>query len=99
MKNSSFLNALGTLVYIAIVATLLQNAGSIFGKMANYIGPIAFLLLFTLSALVVGSLVLGRPLMMYLDGKKKEAVALLMQTIFWLAGFTVLALLLAYFLK
>ena len=92
MKKTSFFNALGILVYIVLVATMMQNGDRIFGKMDNFVSPIAFLLLFTLSACVVGGLVLGKPLMLYLDGKKKEAVGMFVQTGLWLAGFTVLAL-------
>jgi len=97
--KTGFLNALGSLIYIALVATLMQNGDKIFGQMSNIIGPIAFLLLFVLSAFVVGGLILGKPLMMYIDGKKKEAVALFLSTSGWMAGFTILALLIAFFLK
>lgn len=95
MKKTGLLNALGTLVYIIVVATLIQNGDRLFGDMDNFVGPIAFLLLFTLSAVVVGSLVLGKPIMLYLDGKKKEAVTLFMQTASWLAGFTILTIVIA----
>lgn len=91
MKLTSFLNALGMVVYIIVVATIMQNGDKIFGKADNFVTPIAALLLFTLSAVVVGSLVLGKPLTMYLDGKKKEAVRLFVQTAGWLAAFTVIA--------
>lgn len=99
MKKTSLLNALGTLVYIAIVASIMQNGDRIFGEMENYIGPIAFLLLFTLSAIVVGSLVLGKPILLYLDGKKKEAVQLFFQTAAWIASFTFMVLLIAFLIK
>jgi len=92
MKKTSFLNALGVLVYIVLVATMMQNGDKLFGKMDNFISPVAFLLLFTLSAFVVGGLVIAKPIMLYIDGKKKEAVRLFVQTSLWLAVFTVLAL-------
>ena len=88
----SLLNSIGTLVYIALVATLMSNAEQIFGKMNDVLGPVTFLLLFTLSALVVGILILGRPIMLYLDGKKKEAVQMLFGSMGWLATFTVIFL-------
>lgn len=99
MKKSAFVNALGTLAYIMVVATIMQNGDRLFGEMDNFLGPIAFLLLFVLSAIVVGSLVLGKPLTLYLDGKKKEAVQLFLSTATWLAGFTAIALLVALILK
>lgn len=92
MKKISFLNALGTAAYITIVATFMQNASKLLGEKDNFITPIIILLLFTLSAITVGGLVLGKPLMLYFDGKKNEAVSIFLQTAGWLAGFTVLAI-------
>lgn len=99
MQKTGFSNALGTVVYIVLVSTFMQNGERIFGKEDTIIIPIAILLLFVLSAIIVGYLVLGKPVMLYLDGKKKEAVSLLMMTAGWLAGFMVLALIIAYFIK
>lgn len=92
MKKISFFNALGTAVYITIVATIMQNGNKLFGEKDNFVTPIAVLLLLTLSAITVGGLILGKPLMLYIDGKKKDAVAMFLQTAIWLAGFTVIAL-------
>ena len=92
MNKTSFFNAFGTAAYIFVIATIMQNGDRLFGAKDNFFSPIAFLLLFTLSALTVGGLVLGKPLMAYLDGKKKEAVAMFIQTVGWLAAFTVVAL-------
>lgn len=77
MKNflkSSLANALGTAVYVSLVAWLMANANKIFGRMDDVVGPMAFLLLFVLSAAVTGALVLGRPIMLYWDGKKQQAL-------------------------
>jgi len=99
LNKNGFLNAVGTLIYIALVALLMQNGDKIFGEIENFLAPIAFLLLFTLSALTVGGLILGKPIMLYLDAKKKEAVALLISTALWLAGFTIAAILISLLLK
>jgi len=100
MVKTGFFNALGTLVYIVLVATLMQNGDKIFGEVENsFIGPVSLLLLFTLSAVVVGGLVLGKPLMMYLDGKKKEAVSLFLATCAWIAGFTIVMIAIAVLIK
>lgn len=87
------LNALGTTFYIVLVAIFLSHASQVFGSKAEdtVFIPVAMLLLFVLSASVTGSLILGRPILWYLDGKKKEAVSLLIATIGFLFGFTVLA--------
>ena len=44
----------------------------------------AFLLLFVCSAAITGSLVLGKPVMLYLDNKKPEAIKFFLKTIGWL---------------
>ena len=90
--KASFINSLLTLIYITIIATIIRNGNAIFGEMDNWLSPIAFLLMFTLSALVVGVLILGKPIMFYLDGKKQEAVSLLVYTIAWVGAFTLLAI-------
>lgn len=95
MKNLykwSFVHSLGILVYIVMVASLMTNGNKWFGEKDNFVSPIAFLLLFTLSAIVVSLLGLGKPIMLYLDGKKKEAVILVSLTAGWLFVFTIIAL-------
>ncbi len=102
MKNLykwSFVHAVGIVVYITIVATIMQNGEKLFGKEDNFITPIAFLLLFTLSASVVGLLGLGRPVSLYLDGKKKDAVTLLVLTMGWIGIFTIFALITSALVK
>jgi len=83
-----FFSALGIVVYAALVSLVMNNANELFGHANQYLSQIAFLALLSLSAAVVGGLVLGKPFQMYLDGKKKEAVSLFLQTIGWLAAFT-----------
>ena len=87
--SAGFYYALGAAAYVSLVAWLLANAEVIFGRMAGILAPITFLLLFVVSAAVTGSLVLGKPLMMYLDGEKKDAVKQLAVTIAWLFLFTI----------
>ena len=100
ISKTAFLHALGILLYISLVGTLMSHGDSLFGHEDNaFFTPIAVLALFTLSASVVGALVLGKPLQMYLDTKKKEAVALFMQTVGWLAGFTFVLLAILIFTK
>ena len=50
---------------------------------------VAFLLLFVLSAAITGSLVFGRPALMFLGGQKTEAVSFLLYTLAWLLAATV----------
>ncbi|MFH1749521.1 MAG: hypothetical protein ABH837_01320 [bacterium] len=86
----SIVHSFGVLIYIFLVALLMNYGEQIFGKMNNVWGPIAFLLLFVLSALIVGILVLGKPIILYLDEKKKEAVQLLLYTVLWIFVITLI---------
>lgn len=86
-------NALGTAFYIVLVALFLSNTPRIFAETPEktVFIPIAMLLLLVCSASITGSLVLGRPILWYIDGKKKEAVSLLMATIGFLFLLTIIA--------
>ena len=93
----SFIHAAGTFMYICGVALIFFNAQKIFGETKSFLIPVMMLTLFVLSASITGLLVLGRPMWLYLDGHKKEAVTFLFATLGWLAVFlltTVAALLL-----
>ncbi|MBI4709088.1 MAG: hypothetical protein HY764_02725 [Candidatus Portnoybacteria bacterium] len=98
MKNSKLalwgaINSLGAFVYILIVAWIMFNGEKIFGKMNNFLGPVALLLLFVLSATIVGALVLGRPVFLYLGGSKSDAVKLLSYTVGYLLILTIIVFL------
>jgi hypothetical protein len=99
MKNPilkfAALNALGTALYIALVSSFIFYAGDIFedAPKETVLIPIAMLLLLVLSASITSLLVLGRPILWYLDGEKKEAVSLLIATL----GFLFLITLVAFF--
>ncbi len=89
MKNSklailALYNSLGIVVYVAIVVFLIQNGGKIFGQMNDLLGPIAFLLLFVSSAAITGALALGRPILLFLENRKVEAIKMFLYTIGWL---------------
>lgn len=81
---TSFLNAFGVLIYTSAVAWILFNGPRLFGKVASFWVPLALLLLFVLSATVVGLLVLGRPGYLYFNGAKREGITLLLDTVAWL---------------
>lgn len=89
------LNALGTALYVAAVAIFMSHTSEIFNGVEEKTAliPFAMLLLFVLSATVTGSLVIGRPVLWYLDGKKKEAVRLFIATVGFLFFFTLVAFL------
>lgn len=86
MKNSTLVrwgitHAFCVLVYIFLLSAFFNNASNWFGKAdKDIITPVAALMLFVFSALVTGGLVLGKPIMLYIDGQKKEGVKLLFFT-------------------
>ena len=75
------LNALATTAYVAAVVSFISYAPKTIDQKDTVLLPIVMLLLFILSAAITGSLVIGRPILWYMDGKKKEAVTLLIATI------------------
>lgn len=93
----SFYNSLGTAVYIAVVALFIFNVQKFFGnKPDTFMAPLAMLLLFVLSAAVISSLILGKPVLLYLEGEKQVGIKLFFYSIVWLLGFTILAFLAVY---
>lgn len=78
-------HALGVFIYVLLVVTLMTNLERIFGSIpARFWGPVAMLLLFVVSAAVVGLLIFGKPVMMYLNGSKPDAIKMLLSTLGWL---------------
>jgi len=86
MKNSTLAKwgatqALGVSIYVFLLSAFINKATDWFGKVdQKIITPAAALMLFVFSALVTGGLVLGKSIMLYLDGQKKEGVKLLFFT-------------------
>lgn len=85
LRSLAFLHAVGVVIYTSLVAVFMQNGEVIFGSAKTLLVPVVILLLFVLSAAVAGALVLGRPIMLYFDGQKKEAVKMFIWTVGWLA--------------
>ncbi len=85
LMRVAFLHSIGIIAYIAFVSFFMFFGEEFFGKEDTYLMPVVFLTLFTLSAAVVGSLMFGKPVMLYIDGKKREAVQLAGATIGFLA--------------
>jgi len=83
-KMCAFMHSLGVVTYIFLVATFMRNAERIFGKEDTVIAVMTVLTLFVLSATIVGGLIFCKPVMMYLDGDKKDALKMLLHTIAWL---------------
>jgi hypothetical protein len=95
----TFRNTTGAALYIFIVSQIMQNGEKLFGKTDTMFTPFAVLLLFTLSAAVVSSLVFGLSVILFLDNKKKESIQAGIYSISWLGVYTVLGLITLFLLK
>ena len=89
MKHISrgLLDAAGTAAYVAAVAWFGTHAQNFLGKPNGILAPMFMLLLFVISALITGLLVLGKPVMLYANGSKREALSLVLATLGWLIVF------------
>ena len=92
----AFLNALGTALYVVLVASFMFSLERIFADTpdnANIMAPVAMLMLLVFSVALVGSLIFGRAVIWYSDGKKKEAVYLVVWTLGILFVITIIVIL------
>ncbi len=88
----AFLHAVATVVYVALVALIITNSNTLFGKTPSILTAMAFLLVFVVSAAITGSLVLGRPALWYFNGNKNEAIKLALYTIAFICLTTLIVL-------
>lgn len=94
MTKNPFYNAGLGVIYISLVVLGINFGGRFATEEAaqNLLLPIGMLSLFVLSASIMGYLFLSQPIMMFLDGKRKEAINLFLQTVAVFAGITILIL-------
>lgn len=91
--NNPKLHSLGhavlVLAYVSLVAFVMSHGNQFFGMHDTAWTPVGVLMMFVLSAAITSTLVLGRPVLMYLDGKKKDALQFFGYTVGWLFVLTV----------
>jgi len=80
----ALIHALAVFLYTLLVSWVMMNGDTWFGQMDGMVGPSLMLLLLIISATITGFLVLGRPIMLYLDKQKKDAIKFLGCTVGWL---------------
>ena len=98
MTKNPIINAVSASVYIALIVTLMNFISKTLGsKPDSAFAPIVFLSVLTLSVSIMAYLFFYQPLLLVLDGKKKQAIHLFIQTIgaFGAITITVVALLLS----
>ena len=96
MTKSPFINAATATLYIAAIVSFMFYGLARSHPDNSVFTPIAFISLFTLSAAVMGYLFLYQPLMLFLDGHKKNAVDLFLQTVAVFAGITAVVFVLLF---
>lgn len=89
--STAFLHAVAAAAYIALVVSLVTNGKVLFGSDKPPLTGIAMLMLFVLSVAVMASLAFLRPVLWYLDGKKKEALQFFAWTFVFFAILTIIA--------
>jgi len=88
----SVINAVLASAYVAMISQVIRNGEALFGEMKDAYGPMAFLLLFVVSAAVMAIVIFGQPIIWYLDGFKKEGVRLAICTVIALFIITLIIL-------
>lgn len=86
-------------LYIFLVSQLMANGSALFGKEDNSLMPFVLLLLFSLSAAVVGGLIFGQSLILFFENKKKESVQAAVYSVSWLGIYTLLGIFILMMLK
>ena len=81
----SLLHTLAVIGYIILVVFIINSmSGTFEEESSDFLTPVLFLMLFVVSATITGSLILGRPIYLYLNDQKKEGILFLIYTIAWL---------------
>lgn len=90
----SFLNALGTAAYVFVIGLFFSNVQKILGnKPDTFLAPVFMLLLFVISAAITAALVLGRPILLYMENRKPEAIKMFFSTLGFLFAIMLLVFL------
>src|SRR3989338_8970797 len=93
MTQNPLYNALLVSGYIVLVVTIMTSfVDKADGPERGILVPLTILSLFVLSAAVMSYIFFYQPIMLYMDGKKTEAVNLFLKTLGFFAGITIVLL-------
>lgn len=81
---SGLASMLGLFAYVTLIGFIMNHAERWFGNTKGLLAPTIFLMLFIFSALVTGSTVLGYPVWLYFEGRKKESLWAFVSVVTWL---------------
>ena len=99
--KTATINAALMALYVSAISSFLFYIPKIFDntKPDTVLAPIMMLSLLVFSAALVGALIFGKPILWYLDGKKKEAVSLLFYTLGIFLGITIIVMSVVYLIS
>ena len=89
----AFVDAFGVVVYVAALAWFMNNINSLFrSEPDGWLGSIFLLVTFIISACITGSLVLLKPILLFIENQKRHAVELFLYTLGFLVVIAVIIL-------
>lgn len=95
MTKNPLINAISALAYIILVVLVMTFVTQpLSNKPDTFFAPVTFLTVLTLSVTVMAFLFFYQPVLLFIEGKKKEAVNLFAKTVGIFAVFTILVLIL-----
>ena len=97
MTKNPYVNAFVALFYIIAVVLFIKLGGHFASTTDSLIAPVAALSLLVLSAAFMAYTFFLNPVLMYLDGQKREAVELFTRTLLSFAAVTAVILIIAFF--
>ena len=93
MSKKAIINALGASVYILLVVSVMNFVTQhLKDKPDTFFAPVMVLFVLTLSVAVMAYLFFYQPLILFIDGKKKEAISLFVKTVGIFASITLIIL-------
>lgn len=91
--------ALGEVAYIALVVSFMSQGEQIFEGKPELLLGMTMLTLLVVSTSVSGALVLGRPIFLFLEGRRREAMILFSSILGWLLSFLLIFILSIFFFR
>jgi len=95
----TFRNTALAAIYIFLLSQVMQNGSKLFGETDNAFTPFVVLMLFCLSTAVVGGLVFGKSLFLFIEGKKEDGVKSAIYSIGWLGVYTLIGFIILFLIK
>jgi hypothetical protein len=97
MFKNPIINGLSASAYIILVVTVMTFVTQpLKNKPDTFFAPITFLSVLTLSVVVMAFLFFYQPMLLFIEGKKKEAVNLFVRTVGIFAAITAVILILLF---